>query len=75
MNPRTNICDETVYDFSQVPRGAWSITIIEMTGQTWTVPNELGPDMKPADNWGYTTESTDNDFKADRQFNWVMITN
>lgn len=26
----------------QVPAGAWSITVVLETGQTWTVPNELG---------------------------------
>jgi len=26
---------------AEVPAGTWSITVIEATGQTWTVPNEL----------------------------------
>ncbi len=28
-------------DPAAVPRGAWSVTLIAETGQTWTVPNEL----------------------------------
>ncbi len=26
----------------QVPVGAWSVTVVSFTGQTWTVPNEVG---------------------------------
>lgn len=32
---------ETVQDPSQIPKGAWAITLVSFTGQTWTVPNEL----------------------------------
>lgn len=35
------ICTETVQDPAALPRGAWAITVIESTGQTWTVPNAL----------------------------------
>jgi hypothetical protein len=32
---------EVVQDPTQIPAGAWSVTVISHTGQTWTVPNEL----------------------------------
>lgn len=34
-------CESVVTDPSQIPAGAWAITVIESTGQTWTVPNAL----------------------------------
>ena len=35
------VCTETVTTPDALPRGAWAITVIESTGQTWTVPNAL----------------------------------
>ncbi len=32
---------ETVLNPLDLPTGAWSLTVIEATGQTWTVPNEM----------------------------------
>lgn len=32
---------ETVLDPTQLPAGAWSVTVINIAGQTWTVPNVL----------------------------------
>jgi hypothetical protein len=32
---------EIVQDVSLIPRGAWSLTMISFTGQTWTIPNVL----------------------------------
>jgi len=31
-----------------VPAGRWAITVIQQTGQTWRVPNELGPPIAGA---------------------------
>jgi len=36
-----NPAGEIVQDVSQIPKGAWSITMISFTGQTWTIPNKL----------------------------------
>lgn len=33
--------EEVVYP-PDLPAGLWSITVVQITGQTWTVPNELG---------------------------------
>lgn len=30
-----------------LPRGAWAVTLVAPTGQTWTVPNEIGLDGLP----------------------------
>ncbi len=35
-----------------VPSGRYSITVIQSTGQTWRVPNELSPSL--AADWGFT---------------------
>lgn len=32
---------EVVRDPSQLPLGEWAVTVIEETGQTWTLPNQL----------------------------------
>ena len=34
---------EVVTDPTAVPTGAWSVTVMAESGQTWTVPNELEP--------------------------------
>lgn len=31
----------TLVEGEDVPRGAWAVTVVQFTGQTWTVPNEL----------------------------------
>ena len=40
-----------VEDPNEIPLGPWTVTVIEETGQTWTVPNDLGspnaPDVLP----------------------------
>jgi hypothetical protein len=30
-----------------VPSGRYSVTLVQFTGQTWRVPNELAPDLVP----------------------------
>jgi hypothetical protein len=56
-------CVETVLDPDQIPRGAWSITAIAETGQTWTVPNELVQSV-----------STDEvSFQPLTQFTWLRV--
>jgi hypothetical protein len=35
------VCEEVVTDPARIPTGAWAITVIESTGQTWTIPNTL----------------------------------
>lgn len=37
---------ETLLSGDELPGGAWSITLIAQSGQTWTVPNELAPDTR-----------------------------
>lgn len=32
---------EVVQDPTAIPAGAWSITVVSFTGETWTVPNQL----------------------------------
>ena len=32
---------EKVQDPSQIPAGAWTLTVVSFTGQTWQIPNEL----------------------------------
>jgi hypothetical protein len=32
---------ETLLYYDDVPAGQWSITVVNITGQTWTLPNEL----------------------------------
>lgn len=43
-----------------VPPGRYSITVIQSTGQTWRVPNELAPSLAEA--LGFTPESTQGTF-------------
>jgi len=35
-------CDGNQHTASEIPKGAWSITVISFTGQTWALPNEIG---------------------------------
>jgi len=50
-------------DPDQIPRGAWSITAISETGQTWTVPNELVQSV-----------STDElSFQPHTQYTWLRV--
>ena len=45
---------ELVSDPAAIPPGMWAVTVVSLTGQTWTVPNEtgglpsLGDDFDPA---------------------------
>lgn len=58
------LCTETVLVPSEIPRGAWALTVISETGQTWTVPNTLP-----------LASSTDTDtFNPLTQFTWVWVT-
>ena len=43
---------ETVLDPTLIPKGAWGLTVIEPTGQTWTLPNTLPQ-------WGSTVDGYD----------------
>lgn len=38
-----------IEDPAEIPAGAWSVTLIAETGQTWTVPNELDTRLGLAD--------------------------
>lgn len=42
-----NLLDPSA-DASQVPTGAWAVTVVSITGQTWTLPNEVGALGLPA---------------------------
>ncbi len=33
--------EEIVMNPTELPKGAWSVSVVSFTGQTWTVPNEL----------------------------------
>ena len=33
--------EEIVQDPTAIPKGAWAVSVISFTGQTWTVPHEL----------------------------------
>jgi hypothetical protein len=45
---------ETIVTAPSLPTGAWSVTVVSITGQTWTVPNEVAafpstsPDFDPS---------------------------
>lgn len=54
--------EETVVDPAALPAGAWSVTLVSFTGQTWTNPNELA---------GFAT--TDPSFDPLGQFHWVTV--
>lgn len=47
---------------TQLPAGAWAITVIEETGQTWTLPNALA-----------TLPSTDSSFEPTTQWGWLQV--
>jgi hypothetical protein len=32
---------ELISDTTLIPKGAWAVTVVQFTGQTWTLPNEL----------------------------------
>lgn len=56
---------------SDLPRGAWSVTVVLETGQTWTVPNELDertPFAQAIPSPGVTSPSDPG------QGTWVLIT-
>lgn len=42
--------DETV-SAPDLPAGEWSVTVVNVTGQTWTVPNETADVASTADGW------------------------
>ncbi|MFT6821282.1 MAG: hypothetical protein ACJATT_005112, partial [Myxococcota bacterium] len=37
----SGVCTDLITTPADLPAGAWAITVIESTGQTWTVPNTL----------------------------------
>lgn len=49
---------ETILEGDAIPRGAWSVTVVQFTGQTWTLPNELV-------RWSATDASFDPTTQAD----------
>jgi hypothetical protein len=53
---------ETETDPSRIPAGAWSMTLISFTGQTWSMPNELP-----------RYESTNESFDPDAQLQWLTV--
>jgi hypothetical protein len=46
---------EVIQDPSRIPTGAWSVTVVSHTGQTWTLPNELA--AYPADEGAFSPGS------------------
>lgn len=54
IHERPNGSAEVVTDPNRLPAGAWSVTVVQQTGQTWTVPNglsqaeSLDPSFNPA---------------------------
>ncbi len=57
-------CVEVVQDPDAIPRGAWAITAIAETGQTWTVPNSLAG----------TRSADPSTFAPGAQFTWLWVT-
>ncbi len=53
---------EVITDPAEIPSGAWSITVVSFTGQSWTVPNDLA-----------AYESTDPDFDPLSQLAWLTV--
>jgi hypothetical protein len=56
------VTSETVTDVSLIPKGAWSVTVITHTGQTWSLPNDL-----------YRYEPTVGSFDPDSQKQWLDV--
>jgi len=78
--PSFATCDGEQHNASEIPKGAWSITVISFTGQTWTVPNEIGlPSMayalgmlsKPDGSFSGAMESTDPSFNVASQSGYL----
>ncbi len=40
--PDIATCDGSQHTPADIPKGAWQMTMISYTGQTWVVPNEIG---------------------------------
>jgi hypothetical protein len=57
-----NLAGEVVTDVAQLPKGAWSVTLISFTGQTWNVPN---------DTWRF--DPTDPSFDPASQLEWLVV--
>ena len=53
-------CTGEEIDWNDVPAGAWSLTLVTESGQTWSVPNEIGvPQLAFAVGLDAPLESTD----------------
>jgi hypothetical protein len=56
VNGPFDLVDLTVVPTAPVPTGAWAVTVVSFTGQTWTLPNDVGllglpsfdPGLEPA---------------------------
>ncbi len=49
--------EEVVTDPTALPAGAWGITVVSSTGQTWTVPNELYA-LPTVDGWDASSQAS-----------------
>ena len=57
----------------EIPTGAWNMTVINKTGQTWAVPNEIGsPAMAYAIGIDEEMTSTSADFQVTTQSTYVI---
>ncbi len=54
--------EQTVSVPTDLPAGAWAITVIEETGQTWTLPNALA-----------TLPATEGSFDPTTQWGWLQV--
>ena len=75
-------CDGNDHDPSEFPKGAWKITVIEKSGQTWSIPNEIGSPneaynlgmfSKADGSFSGAMESTDPSFNVASQAGYLTL--
>ena len=49
--------EELVVDPEQIPRGAWAIVVVQVSGQTWTMPNALANFATTSDDYDITRQT------------------
>jgi len=78
--PEFATCDGGEHDSTQIPKGAWKMTLISFTGQTWFMPNEIGSPNLAYDLGMFSTanggfdgamESTDASFSVEGQAGYL----